>query len=213
ARIATLRGYLDPSNPDYQPEGQHVNIRAAIKLYEDGTIDGTRHVMITDGKVVTLQEASKSTSWSWGELKMHLGLTLAKGGDGTIWGIIVMNDSGSDALTIFDTDLLQLGGVGAYRGWCGIADISSANGAVDHCLLVMVEVQLVQDDLTPWTPWIEELAIVRQVQPGLLRLSGAGIRERLYFGTAPGNHFVARREAGRRSSPPPKGEGESEHYQ
>lgn len=122
---------------------------------------------------------------------MHLGLTLAKGGDGTIWGIIVMNDSGSDALTIFDTDLLQLGGVGAYRGWCGIADISSANGAVDHCLLVMVEVQLVQDDLTPWTPWIEELAIVRQVQPGLLRLSGAGIRERLYFGTAPGNHFVA----------------------
>lgn len=68
ARIATLRGYLDPSNPDYQPEGQHVNIRAAIKLYEDGTIDGTRHVMITDGKVVTLQEASKSTSWSWGEV-------------------------------------------------------------------------------------------------------------------------------------------------
>jgi hypothetical protein len=34
-RIQELRGYLDPNNPDYQPEQQHTNIKAAIKLYEN----------------------------------------------------------------------------------------------------------------------------------------------------------------------------------
>jgi len=31
-RIQELHGYLDPNNPDYQPEQQHTNIKAAIKL-------------------------------------------------------------------------------------------------------------------------------------------------------------------------------------
>jgi hypothetical protein len=35
-RIQQLRGYLDPNDPNYQPEQQHTNIKAAIKLYEDG---------------------------------------------------------------------------------------------------------------------------------------------------------------------------------
>jgi hypothetical protein len=39
-RIQELRSYLDPNNPNYQPEQQHINIKAAIKLYEDGKIDG-----------------------------------------------------------------------------------------------------------------------------------------------------------------------------
>jgi hypothetical protein len=34
-RIQELRGYLDLNNPDYQPEQQHTNIKAAIKLYEN----------------------------------------------------------------------------------------------------------------------------------------------------------------------------------
>lgn len=68
ARIKTLQSYLDPQNPDYQPEAQHTNICAAIKLYEEGKIDGTRHVTITDGKVGSLQAAFKSTSRSWDEV-------------------------------------------------------------------------------------------------------------------------------------------------
>ena len=38
-RIQELSGYLDPNNPNYQPE-QHTNIKAAIKLYQDGKVDG-----------------------------------------------------------------------------------------------------------------------------------------------------------------------------
>jgi hypothetical protein len=45
-RIQELRGYLDPNNPTYQPEQQHTNIKAAIKLYEDGKIDGAEQVFI-----------------------------------------------------------------------------------------------------------------------------------------------------------------------
>src|SRR5438045_9494422 len=33
-RIQELRSYLDPTDPNYQPEYQNINIRAAIKLNE-----------------------------------------------------------------------------------------------------------------------------------------------------------------------------------
>jgi hypothetical protein len=53
-RIEELRSYLDPK--ELQPERQHTNIRAAIKLYENGQIDGTEQVFIKDGKIVTKKE-------------------------------------------------------------------------------------------------------------------------------------------------------------
>ena len=37
-RIEELRSYLYPNNPYYEPERQHVNIKPAIKLYEDGKL-------------------------------------------------------------------------------------------------------------------------------------------------------------------------------
>jgi hypothetical protein len=70
-RIQELRGYLDPSNPQYQPEGQHVNIRAAIKLYEDGKINGVVQVFIMDGKIVTKKEVFGGTSLAWAEGRFH----------------------------------------------------------------------------------------------------------------------------------------------
>jgi len=69
--IQELRGYLDPDNPDYQPEQQHTNIKAAIKLYEDGKIDGVEQVCIKDGKVVPQKEIFKGGSCSWGEGTYH----------------------------------------------------------------------------------------------------------------------------------------------
>ena len=66
-RIQELRGYLDPSNPHYQPEEQHTNIKAAIKLYEDGEIDGLKQVFIMDGKIVPKKETFTGKSWSWNE--------------------------------------------------------------------------------------------------------------------------------------------------
>jgi hypothetical protein len=60
-RIQELRSYLDP---DYQPEQQHINIKAAIKLYEDGKIDGGEQVLIKDGKIVPENETFTGPSWS-----------------------------------------------------------------------------------------------------------------------------------------------------
>ena len=66
-RIQELRSYLDPNDPHYQPERQHINIKAAIKLYEDGKIDGVEQVYIMDGKVVSREEMFRRSSWSWSE--------------------------------------------------------------------------------------------------------------------------------------------------
>ena len=70
-RIQELRGYLDPKNPHYQPEQQHTNIKAAIKLYEEGKIDGVEQVYIKDGKIVPKEEIFKGGSWSWNEGIWH----------------------------------------------------------------------------------------------------------------------------------------------
>jgi hypothetical protein len=67
-RIQELRGYLDPNNPEFQPEQQHTNIKAVIKLYEDGKIDGLQQVYIMEGKVITRQEMFKRSAWAWGEV-------------------------------------------------------------------------------------------------------------------------------------------------
>ena len=67
-RIQELRGYLDPKNPWYECEQQHVNIKAAIQLYEDGIIDGSEEVFIMEGKVVTEQEMFGGSAWAWVEL-------------------------------------------------------------------------------------------------------------------------------------------------
>jgi len=50
---------------------------------------------------------------------MQLRLTPAHGGDGTVSGIIAMNDTGSDILSLFDTDIPHLGNIQGYRGWLG----------------------------------------------------------------------------------------------
>jgi hypothetical protein len=39
---------------------------------------------------------------------MLLRLTPGHGGDGTVYGIIAINDTGSDMLTLFNTDLAEL---------------------------------------------------------------------------------------------------------
>jgi hypothetical protein len=70
-RIQELRGYLDPNNSHYEPEQQHINIKAAIKLYEDGKIDGVEHVYIKDGMVVPREEIFKGPSCSWSEGIWH----------------------------------------------------------------------------------------------------------------------------------------------
>jgi hypothetical protein len=66
-RIQELRDHSDPNNLSYQPEQQHTNIKAAIKLYEDGKIDRWEQVFIMDGKVVPREEIYKGDAWTWSE--------------------------------------------------------------------------------------------------------------------------------------------------
>src|SRR4051794_15201614 len=110
------------------------------------------------------------------------------GGDGTVCGIIAMNDTGSEILTMFDVDLPFLGNTQGYAGWGMPIAISGAGGIVGFFPRLSVEVQLVGDDNLPWSDWISEEAIVRPVAPGIHRLSGYGIREAFYFATGSGNH-------------------------
>jgi hypothetical protein len=70
-RIQQLRGYLDPNDSTYQPEQQHTNIKAAIKLYEDGKIDGVEQVFIKDGKIVPREEIFRGSPWAWCEGRFY----------------------------------------------------------------------------------------------------------------------------------------------
>ena len=72
ARIKELQGYLDPNNPEYEPERQHVNIRAAIKLYEEGKIDGIQRTTIIDGKIAPFEDVVKSKTGFWIEVLYSL---------------------------------------------------------------------------------------------------------------------------------------------
>src|SRR5436305_9657036 len=120
---------------------------------------------------------------------MLLRMTPVLGGDGTVHGIIAMNDTGSNALTLlFNTDLALLGNMHGYGGWQLPTSVIDANGTITIFATILVQVRLVRDDNTPWGDWIDEEAIVKQSGPGVPRLSGVGIRHHLYIGTAPGNH-------------------------
>jgi hypothetical protein len=70
-RIQQLRGYMDPNNPWYEPKQQHTNIKAVIKLYEDGKIDGVQEVFIMDGKIVPEKEIYTGKAWCWAEGICH----------------------------------------------------------------------------------------------------------------------------------------------
>ena len=123
---------------------------------------------------------------------MLLRLIPALGGDGTVCGIIAMNDTGSDMLSLFTTDLPYLGGnIQGYLGWNGFTSVTDASGGATICPIILVQVQLVRNDDSPWGGWIYEDAIVKQYSPNVPRLSGTGIRQVLHIGTAPGNHLLA----------------------
>jgi hypothetical protein len=122
---------------------------------------------------------------------MQLRLTPIHGGDGTVCGIIVMNDTGLDILSLFTTDLPFLGNIQGYTGWHAPASIMDASGSSTVFPRIFVQVRLMRDDNTPWGDWIDELAIVKQYVAILPRLSGVGIRRVLYIDTAPGNHLLA----------------------
>jgi hypothetical protein len=61
-----------------------------------------------------------------------------QGGDGSVCGIIAMNDTGSNVLTLFDTDMPHLGNLQGYAGRAAI--IIDASGTVNLFPMIVVEV-------------------------------------------------------------------------
>ncbi|EZF16671.1 LOW QUALITY PROTEIN: hypothetical protein H112_05666 [Trichophyton rubrum D6] len=107
----------------------------------------------------------------------------------------MLNDTGSDALTVFDTDLI------AHRSnvpgfWASNSSLT-ANGIVLR-QVIYVEIQLLDSQRNPISDWILEESVVVPSAEGNTRLSGRGMRDCLYFATAPGNQqlYVAEKKNG-----------------
>jgi len=64
-RILELESYLDPKRPDFISEQQHENIKTVIRLYKEGTIDGSKEVCVNEGKVISMEETFNRTSASF----------------------------------------------------------------------------------------------------------------------------------------------------
>jgi hypothetical protein len=126
---------------------------------------------------------------------MEVRLAPALGGDlSTIW-IGVLNDSGSTVLTLFYMDLAALGNYFAYCGWFPYVSVLNAAGQTEWLMNLLVEIRLVDSvTLEPWGKWVSESAVLRHAGPGVSRVSGSGIRQALFFGTAAGNHHLCKEE-------------------
>ena len=121
------------------------------------------------------------------------------GGDDRVTiGITIGNDTGSNVLSLFSTDLDTLGcNYQTYNGIMGDIAVATANGVCTRAR-IMVEMQLLRADHSPFTSWFVELAVVILTVLGQnqMRLSGNGMRQILFFATSPGNacDIVCRRE-------------------
>lgn len=77
-RITFLKSLLIETNPNYQHPRQHLNIKAAISMYESGMLNGDNKVFIAGGKVVSKEEALECDLPVWGEVSATLSLNLKR---------------------------------------------------------------------------------------------------------------------------------------
>ncbi|KAK2785657.1 hypothetical protein FQN52_008345 [Onygenales sp. PD_12] len=111
--------------------------------------------------------------------------------------ITMVNDTGSNAFTVFDTDVVALGIPQNYMGFGINVPVTTPTGIVWR-QQINVEIQLLDAQGNPVSDWIFDRGIVTPAAPGVSRLSGDGIRQSLYFATAPGNQhlYVAEKKNG-----------------
>ena len=107
---------------------------------------------------------------------MEIRLTLQQGGDGTTFGIGVVNDIDSQIMSILNIDLTNLGDLKRFVGWAGTFIVTDAGGRGEHLRAINLEFRLVDQNHVPWSNWEEELAVVREAVPGISRLSGEMLR-------------------------------------
>ncbi|KAL2359239.1 hypothetical protein RJZ56_007915 [Blastomyces dermatitidis] len=111
--------------------------------------------------------------------------------------VTMLNDTGSDVLTVFDTDLTALAIPPTYEGFGTYVSVSTPNGIIIR-QQVIVDIQLLDSQGNPVSDWIREEGVITPAALGVGRLSGDGIRQSLYFATAPGNQhlYVAEKKNG-----------------
>ncbi|OAT00265.1 uncharacterized protein BDCG_16552 [Blastomyces dermatitidis ER-3] len=103
--------------------------------------------------------------------------------------VTMLNDTGSDVLTVFDTDLTALAIPPTYEGFGTYVSVSTPNGIIIR-QQVIVDIQLLDSQGNPVSDWIREEGVITPAALGVGRLSGDGIRQSLYFATAPGNQHL-----------------------
>jgi len=117
---------------------------------------------------------------------------------------MVVNDTGSDLQTVFDTpDLAELGfgqsggSIPNYTSALSWSSVLTATG-LEQRTIFEIEMQITDLYNNPVTDWFSENAILTLTQPHLNRLSGSAMRRALYFASPPGNRslYVAKTEQG-----------------
>lgn len=121
----------------------------------------------------------------------RLRLPAILGGDPNLaFDVLVMNDTGSNIQSVLPTDLAALHyNPFTYLGNLGAFALATANG-LSFRGRILIEVQIVKADGTPITPWYQEIAVITPQPVIQYRLSGSGMRNHLYFATAPGNTIL-----------------------
>lgn len=122
---------------------------------------------------------------SWFPIKDSSLRSLGKGGPPELTTKVeVHNDTGSNLLTVFDTDLWSLGS--SETTYWAIEAPSAVRLAAGHTVMMRcmpVEIRLLDRNGFPMTPWFEERGVLVEYKPGSIRLSGLSMRNELYFVT------------------------------
>ncbi|KAJ5484060.1 hypothetical protein N7539_005856 [Penicillium diatomitis] len=193
-RVEQLKAFLQT---DFG-KAQRVNIEALIRLYENSELGprqrGDPPVYLVEGRRV------ERNPWEDESLHAQIRLPPQYGGNEHLTRpFLVCNDTGSNVLTVFMSDLLALQFDMVLHGPAiqGATPINTANGQALQPL-IFVDMQIVTSSFVALTPWFRETAIVKPDSPGDARLSGAAMRNHLFFATAPGNAhlYVAQKKAG-----------------
>ncbi|KAJ6132398.1 hypothetical protein N7471_007613 [Penicillium samsonianum] len=203
-RIEQLKAFL---KTDFG-KAQQVNVYALIRLYETGELGprkrGDPPIYLVEGQRVEnnpWEDASvPDNAMRWCEVHAHVRIPPQYGGDSDLTRpFLVCNDTGSNVLTLFTSDLLALQFDLVRHGAAirGVDSITTANGPSLHTL-IFVDMQILTSASVALTPWFRETAILKPDSPGEARLSGAVMRNHLFFATAPGNArlYVAQKKAG-----------------
>ena len=103
---------------------------------------------------------------------------------------LVLNDTGSSLQTVFIRDIKEMtNGISQYWGKGEDMTVRTANGLVSRPT-VLIEVRLLKCNGEVFSNWIREWGSITPDGDPYSRLSGRGIREQLFFATAPGNHWL-----------------------